>query len=44
MEFTKNEALAVEEAVAEASDSEIRQLDDLQLALAAGGVGEVVFG
>ena len=44
MEHTKIEVAAVEETVAIASDVEIRDLNDLQLALVGGGIGEIVAG
>ncbi len=44
MEFTKTEVNAVEETVQEATLSEIRELNDLQLALIGGGIGDVIWG
>ncbi len=43
MEIAKNELAVVEEAVQEASRKEIQELNDLQLALVGGGIGDVVF-
>ena len=44
MELTKIETKAVELAVLEAETKEVRALDDLQLALVGGGIGDVVWG
>ena len=43
MEITKGE-LAVVESVAECALVQIEELNELQLALAGGGCGEVLFG
>lgn len=43
MDYTMIETALVEQAVAEATDIHLRELNELQLALAAGGVGEVTF-
>jgi len=43
MEFAKMELSAVEE-VADQTQCEIKELNELQLALIGGGCGEVVFG
>jgi hypothetical protein len=42
MEFAKTEMTVIEEAVQEAGRSDIRELNDLQLALVGGGIGDVV--
>ncbi len=44
MEFTKTEIALVEEATKEASQQDVRELSDLQLALVGGGMGDVIFG
>ena len=44
MELNKLEVAVLEEAVKEATDAQIRELGDLQLALVGGGIGTVVFG
>jgi hypothetical protein len=44
MEFTKTEMTVVEEAVQEVARNDIRELNDLQLALVGGGCAEVNFG
>ena len=43
MEFAKTEMNVVEEAVQEAARNDIRELNDLQLALVGGGIGDVIF-
>lgn len=43
MEFAKVELAAVEK-VADQTQSEIKELDELQLVMIGGGCGEVVFG
>lgn len=43
MELTKTEMDLVKDADAKAIDAEVRDLNDLQLALIGGGVGEVTF-
>jgi hypothetical protein len=43
MEFAKNEIVAIEEAVNQAAEQEVRELSELQLALVGGGCGDVVF-
>lgn len=44
MEVNKVEVTVLELAVAEAAESQLRELHDLQLALVGGGIGEVVVG
>jgi uncharacterized membrane protein YsdA (DUF1294 family) len=41
MEFIKSEIAIVEKAVTDSTAASISELDDLQLALIGGGVGEV---
>ena len=43
MEIMKTEVEAIEQAIVEANTSEVRVLNDLQLALVGGGIGDVVF-
>ena len=43
MEFAKTEMTVVEDAVQEAARNELRELNDLQLALVGGGIGDVIF-
>ena len=42
MELTKHEVIALEEAIKKAEDLQLRELNDLQLAFAGGGIGDVV--
>ena len=42
MEFAKTEMTLVEEAAKEATQNDIRELNDLQLALVGGGIGDVI--
>lgn len=44
MEYNKSEFEVVSEVVAEVSDAQLRELDDLQLALIGGGAGDATFG
>ena len=44
MEINKIEVAVVEEAIKEAGEGQIRELQELQLALVGGGIGTVVFG
>jgi hypothetical protein len=44
MEFTKTEVNVLQECVNEISEKEIRDLNDLQLAMVGGGIGEVIVG
>jgi hypothetical protein len=44
MEFTKIEMTVVEEAVQECISNDIRELNELQLALVGGGIGDVLVG
>ena len=44
MELTKTETQAIEQAVHAAEMQEVRALDELQLALVGGGIGDVVWG
>ena len=44
MEMNKVEVAALEQADKEVSDSQIKDLVDLQLALVGGGIGTVIFG
>jgi len=43
MEFSTTEITVVEDAVQEAARNELRKLNDLQLALVGGGIGDVIF-
>ncbi len=43
MEFTKNEVAALEQAVSLAGELEVRELNELQLALVGGGCADVIF-
>ncbi len=43
MEFAKSELNVIEEAIQEAARNDIRELNDLQLALVGGGIGDVIF-
>ena len=42
MEFAKSELNVIEEAIQEAARNDIRELNDLQLALVGGGIGDVI--
>ena len=42
MEVIKIEVAAIEEIINQANEIEVRQLNDLQLALVGGGIGEVI--
>ena len=42
MEYNKIEILLIKEATVEATDAHVFELDDLQLALVGGGIGETV--
>ena len=42
MEFNKAEVTVVEVAIQEAVSNDIRELNELQLALVGGGIGDVV--
>jgi hypothetical protein len=44
MEITKIEVVNLERAVNEAVEHEMRELNDLQLSLIGGGIGEVIVG
>ena len=44
MEISKIESKAVEALVNEVQEEQLRDLNDLQLALVGGGIGDVVFG
>ena len=44
MEHTKMEVAVLEEVIAVASEVEIRELSDVQLAYVGGGIGEIVAG
>jgi hypothetical protein len=44
MEFNKNEVAVVESAINEAGEKDIRDLNELQLSLIGGGIGDVVWG
>ena len=44
MEHTKIEVAVIEKAVNEATDAQLRELNELQLAFVGGGSGEHVFG
>ena len=43
MEFTKVEVNVIEQIVNQATEIEVRELNELQLALVGGGIGDVVF-
>jgi hypothetical protein len=43
MEFTKAEIAVVEDAAVEATESNMHELNDLQLMLVGGGCGETVY-
>ncbi len=43
VEFAKSELNVIEEAIQEAARNDIRELNDLQLALVGGGIGDVIF-
>jgi len=42
MEFAKTELSVIEETVQTAASNDIRELNDLQLALIGGGIGDVI--
>ena len=42
MEFAKTELNMIEETVQAAASNDIRELNDLQLALIGGGIGDVI--
>jgi hypothetical protein len=42
MELTKVETLAVEKTLDDVREAQMRELNDLQLALIGGGIGEVI--
>ena len=42
MEVARVEVAAIEEIMTQANEIEVRQLNDLQLALVGGGIGEVI--
>ena len=44
MEFTKNEMDVVQQAAKGINEEAMRELNELQLALAGGGFGDVIFG
>jgi hypothetical protein len=44
MEITKVEVVNLERAVSEAVEHDLRELNDLQLSLIGGGIGEVIVG
>jgi hypothetical protein len=44
MEFANTEMAVVEETIQEAARNEIRELNDLQLALVGGGIGDIIWG
>jgi hypothetical protein len=44
MEVSSKEVAAIEDAVVEIVEAKARELNDLQLCLIGGGIGEVVFG
>jgi hypothetical protein len=43
MELTKIEVEIIEKVVTEANQSHVRELNELQLVLVGGGIGDVVF-
>lgn len=43
MEYAKKEIAVLEQAVADAAEEQIRELNELQLLLVGGGSGDVVF-
>ncbi len=44
MEFTTKEILSIEKTLEEVAETQIRELNDLQLALVGGGTGSVIIG
>ena len=44
MEHTKMEFALIQEAVVEATDAQLRELNDLQLLLVGGGIGDPIAG
>jgi hypothetical protein len=44
MELMKGEVEAVKQVILEIEKADVRALDDLQLALIGGGIGDVVWG
>jgi hypothetical protein len=44
MDLNKTEVAALERAVSEVNEHQVKELNDLQLVLVGGGIGEVVFG
>ena len=44
MELNNTEVKVLEETIKEANEDQMRQLQDLQLALVGGGIADVVFG
>jgi hypothetical protein len=44
MEFTKTEVNVLQDCVNEFAEKEIRDLNELQLAMIGGGIGEVIVG
>jgi hypothetical protein len=44
MEFNKIEVAVVESAINESGEKDIRDLNELQLSLIGGGIGDVVWG
>jgi len=44
MDLNKKEVAALEKTVKEADESQVRELQDLQLALVGGGYGTVIVG
>ena len=43
MEITKAEIAVVEDAVTEATEAQVRELNEIQLMLVGGGCGETVY-
>jgi hypothetical protein len=44
MDFNKEEVVAVEQASKNLTEQEVRMLNDLQLSMIGGGIGDVVWG
>ena len=44
MELTKIEAAAIEQTLTEVAENQVHDLNELQLALVGGGIGDVIFG
>ena len=42
MEHTNAEVVLIQETIAEATEAQLRELNELQLAFVGGGIGEVI--